>query len=156
MTDITLDAAPGDAEEAIAVMHAAFAQYSAGHPSGALLETAASLRSEMREGQGLAVVRRDGRMVAVAKHRVAGDRVYFGRLGVLPSSRGLGLASALVRALRAHALDLGLSGLECSVRADEPGNIALYEHLGMRVVRSEERASLTGRMTPVVVMRDPG
>lgn len=144
------------APEAIAVMHRAFDEYRAkGQPSGALRETAETLRAEMADGLRLGIVRAGGRMVAVVKHTRAQDgTLYFGRLGVDPDARGIGLAGKLVRALRGQAEAEGLDGLSCAVRADETGNIALYEYLGMEIVSSESRVSRTGAVLPVVVMKD--
>jgi ribosomal protein S18 acetylase RimI-like enzyme len=155
---IRVDAGAVCAEEAIAVMHRAFAQYARkGKPSGAMLETAASLRAELRGGARLAVAGVDGRLAAMAKHREAGDAtLYFSRLAVDPQMRGRGLARALLGRLRTAALNAGLQGLSCRVRADEAGNIALYRHLGLEIVGRGSVRSLTGRVQPVVVMRDVG
>lgn len=152
--DLFADAA--SVPEAIAVMHRAFGEYAAkGQPSGALRETAETLCAEMADGLRLGIARSDGRIVAVVKHTRAHDgTLYFGRLGVDPYARGIGLAGMLVRALREQAVAEGLDGLSCAVRAGEGGNIALYEHLGMGIVSSESRVSRTGAVLPVVVMKD--
>lgn len=154
--EVTLDAGPECVDEACEVMHRAFAEYSLkGRPSGALVEDARSLRAEMADGTHLAVVRVGGRMTAMVKyHRTADGALYFGRLGVLPEARGQGLAGLLVRELRVRSRDEGTRGLTCCVRANEPGNIALYEHLGMRIVGRTDRPSLTGAVIPVVHMSD--
>ena len=156
MIAIDLFANGSSASEAIAVMHRAFAEYTAkGQPSGALLETSDTLRAELADGVRLGVVRDDDRVVAMVKHRRAQDgTLYFSRLGVDPDARGRRLAARLVAALREQSAKEGLSGLSCAVRADETSNIALYEHLGMKVVRSEQRVSLTGAVLAVVVMHD--
>lgn len=144
------------APDVIALMHRAFAQYTAaGETSGAMLETAETLRTEMTGGLHLAVLRVGGRVVASAKHRGADDgTLYFSRLAVDPSARGRGLAGQLVRAMHAKAREDGLLGLSCAVRANEQGNIAIYEHLGMEIIGHETRLSRTGAVLPVVVMRD--
>jgi len=137
-------------------MHRAFEQYTAkGQPSGALRETAASMRAEIENGLRLGIARVDGRVVAMVKHKPAADgTLYFGRLGVDPGHRGRGLAGQFVRSLRAQADAEGLAGLSCAVRADEVGNIALYERLGMEIVERETRTSLTGVVLAVVAMKD--
>ncbi|SEJ66131.1 GNAT family N-acetyltransferase [Demequina mangrovi] len=154
--EIVLDAGSVGADDAVAAMHRAFAEYTAkGQMSGALLETAESLREEIAAGERIALVRLDGEAVAVAKHHPASDgTLYFGRLGVVPEARGRGIAAALVRALRAGAHAEGLAGLSCLVRAEEDGNIAVYERLGMRVTGRGERVSRTGATLAVVEMRD--
>lgn len=153
---IDLHASVGEAPAAIAVMHCAFAEYSAkGATSGAMLETAESLQAEMNAGLRLGVARRDGELIAMVKYRSSGDgTIYFSRLSVLPTARGYGLARALVQALRTEALNNGLSGLTCCVRANEAGNIALYRKLGMDIIAHEDRPSLTGAIIPVVHLRD--
>lgn len=142
--------------EALAVMHRAFAEYSRlGEPSGALLETAASLQQEMRDGVGLAVARVSGHIRAMLKHRRSEDGTsYFSRLSVDPEYRGCGLSASLIHALRENAHSTGLIGLSCLVRADTADNIRLYEHLGMETIRAEQRTSLTGATLSVVFMRD--
>ena len=153
---IDLSIAVPHVREALDVMPRSFAEYSLkGEPAGVMLETVESLHAEMAGGRRIAVGRVDGRIVAAAKHYEASDGSwYFGRLAVLPEARGRGLAAALVRALRVEARARGLAGLSCTVRAGEPGNIAIYEHLGMRVVTRGERRSLTGAIMPVVDMAD--
>ncbi|MDN4476047.1 GNAT family N-acetyltransferase [Demequina sp. SYSU T00192] len=154
--EIDLDAGPDEAGPAIDAMHRAFAEYSLkGQPSGALTETAETLRDEMRAGIRIALARVAGEVVAVAKYHDADDgSLYFGRLGVVPEARGAGLAAALVRALRDDARARGRSGLSCLVRAEEHGNIAVYQALGMEVTARGERVSRTGALLQVVEMRD--
>ncbi|WP_062530390.1 GNAT family N-acetyltransferase [Demequina rhizosphaerae] len=154
--EVVLDAGPEHAAEAVAVMRRAFAEYGAtGLPSGAMTETADTLREEMAGGIRVALLRVDGRAVAMAKHHPAADGSrYFGRLGVVPEERGNGHAATLVRALRADARAAGLAGLSCLVREDEDGNIAVYQGLGMEVVGRGERRSRTGALIRVVEMRD--
>ncbi len=144
------------AAEVVAVMRRAFAQYaSTGQASGAMLESPRTLTKEMGSGVNVAVARLGGEAVASVKHHAVKDgTLYFGRLGVVPETRGRGIASALVGALREHAREQGLAGLSCTVRADEQGNIALYERLGMKVVARGERLSRTGALLKVVEMRD--
>lgn len=153
---IDLVVPPSEAADAIAVMHAAFAEYALkGEPSGALRETVESLRAEMATGTAIGVVRHDGRAVASVKHRAADDgTLYFSRLGVVSDARGRGLSGRIVRALRGRARARQLAGLSCLVRAEEPRNIALYERLGMRVVSRGRRQSRTGAVLDVVGMRD--
>lgn len=142
--------------DAIDVMHRAFAEYTAkGETSGAMLETAESLAQEIAAGERVAVVRRAGEAVAVAKHHpTANGSLYFGRLGVIPEERGRGVARLLVQRLREAARHEGLSGLACTVRAEEKANIALYERLGMTIVSRGVRTSRTGAVLQVVDMAD--
>ncbi|WP_298864311.1 GNAT family N-acetyltransferase [uncultured Microbacterium sp.] len=144
------------ADEIVSVMHRAFAEYTAkGETSGAMLETPQTLREELAAGTRIAVMREHGEIIASVKHAPAGDgTLYFSRLAVDPAHRGHGVARELVRALRAQAQAESLQGLSCTVRAGEAGNIALYEHLGMRITSQGTRVSRTGATLAVVTMRD--
>jgi ribosomal protein S18 acetylase RimI-like enzyme len=135
-------------------MHEAFSVYAkTGEPSGALLETPESLLAERALGRLIAGALVDEGVVGMVKHSSATDgSLYFSRLSVAPAFQGLGVARELFELLRVHAAELGLSGLSCHVRAREEANIALYEHLGMRVVSRAVKTSLTGAVIPVARM----
>lgn len=151
---IDIHASPDDADEAISVMHRAFEEYSLkGQESGAMRETSESLRKEMADEVELLIARLDGDPVAMCKYLRAEATIYFSRLAVIPELRGKGIASEIVRALRSEALVRDLQGLSCCVRADEAGNIALYEQLAMKVVSRQTRGSLTGATLNVLNMR---
>lgn len=156
--EVALDCSDDDLPDALAAMHAAFAEYSAtGKPSSALAETVESLREERGRGVGIAVARLDGVIVGLAKHHVRPEGLlYFGRLGVAPEARGKGVAKALLVALRASASQRGLAGLTCYVRASEHANIAVYERQGMRVVDEREVVNKFGVTFQIVEMRDTG
>lgn len=146
-----------DIDAACAVMHAAFMQYGAGgRPSGAMLETPDSLRTEVAAGDvRVAVGRRDDEPVAMVKFRRAGDgSLYFSRLAVLPGHRGTGVTRALLDWLSGLARREGATGLSCCVRAEETDLIAMYEHLGLRVTGHSDKPSLTGRVIPVTWLSD--
>lgn len=148
---------PADADLLREVMHAAFAEYEGRtSPSGVMLETAASLRAEL-EGPVRAVAILDGgRPVAAMKLTVSrAGALEMSRIAVIPEARGRGLARELVDWAVADARRQGLRAIGCTVRADETGNIALYEHLGLTVTAHGVHQSLTGRSHRVVQMRRP-
>jgi ribosomal protein S18 acetylase RimI-like enzyme len=178
---IDLHAGADRAGEITEVMHRAFMEYTRkGERSSAMLETPESLRREMREGTRIGVAhmrdaeaarrldgdeesrperqignRIDNHIVAMVKYRAGdGGTLYFCRLAVLPEFRGLGIAGMLVRSLRAEAWATGFAGLSCTVRAQETGNIAMYEQLGMTVVGHGHVVSATKIKRAVVHMRD--
>ena len=66
------------------------------------------------------------------------DEVHLGQIGVLPSARGRGLASALIAEVVRRAADAGCShaGLEVDT-GNVTGALRLYESLGFRTVRSQ-------------------
>lgn len=155
---IDLAVSPARLRDALEVLHRSFEEYTAkGQMAGAMLETVDSLAADLAGGVDIAVATSGGRIVALAKHYDAGDGwLYFGRLAVVPEARRRGIGSALVLALREHARVRGLHGLVCDVRAAETRNIALYERLGMQVVRSKDKVSKTGAVIACVEMRDQG
>lgn len=146
---------PEDADLLRAVMHEAFAEYrEKDAPSGALLETAESLRDELAGPARALAAFADGRAVAATKLTVSRDRaLVFSRLSVVPDQRGRGHARLLVEAAADEARRLGLRAVGCTVRADETGNIALYGRLGLEVTGRGVHRSLTGRVLDVVQMR---
>lgn len=143
------------AEDFCALMQAAFAEYrDKDAPSGALLETPASLREECAGGTRLLGIERDGQLVAGMKITRSRTRTLeMARLGVLPQRRGQGLPRALVEAAAELGRREGLRAIGCTVRADETDLIAMYEHLGLTAVAEGVHQSLTGRVLPVVTMR---
>lgn len=154
---INLSVGPREADDAVSVMHAAFAEVRSGTwRSGAMLETARTLRDEMGRGVAVGLALRGERPVGMVKHKPADDGTrYFSRLGVVPDQRRMGVASALLEALRADALKVGLAGLSCMVRADATANIAFYERAGMVIVERGKSTSMTGAVLDVVRLSDP-
>lgn len=146
-----------DAELLACVIHDAFRQYDATEaPSGAMLETSETLAAEMARGMRAIAVQVDDVVVAAMKTTVSRTRaLQLSRVAVAPEHRGQGHARALVEWALAEAEAQGLRAVTCTVRADEPGNIALYEHLGFAVSAHGVHVSLTGRQHQVVQMRRP-
>ena len=71
------------------------------------------------------------------------DEVHLGQIGLLPSARGRGLASAVIAAVldRAAAAGCSHAGLEVDT-GNVTGALRLYESLGFRTVRSQVTSSL--------------
>jgi mycothiol synthase len=71
------------------------------------------------------------------------DEVHLGQIGVLPSARGRGLASALIAAVLGRAAGAGCphAGLEVDT-GNVTGALRLYESLGFRSVRSRVTSTL--------------
>ena len=105
-------ATPSDAASIAATIAASFAQYRGKlvPESGAFRETADGIAAELTKGAGAIVAERNGEMLGcVLVEEMEGD-LYFGRLSVLPSTRGLGLARRLIDAVEAEARRRGLAG----------------------------------------------
>lgn len=146
---------PDDAAVLRDVLQDAFAQYEHTEaPSGAMLETVDSLREDLAGRMRAIAILVEGRVVAAMKLRVTRDRALeMSRVAVIVDERGRGWARLLVGWAWAEAERLGLRAVGCTVRAEEAGLIAMYEHLGLAVTAHGVHQSLTGRPHQVVQMR---
>lgn len=121
------------------VMRAAFeASGAERHPSSALREREEDVRRAMAEGGGL-VAHLDGEAVGSGRFRWRvsddGSRVLsFERLAVLPSHRGRGVGTAMIRWLEEHARQGGAARVEVTVRSQQPDNRPYYQARGYRIV----------------------
>ena len=103
-------------------------------PSSAHNETEAVEAEALR--QGGAVLAFDADLpVGAARFRPQSDHLYIGRVSVLPSRRGEGVALALMLGLEDQARRLGVAAIELEVRESLPSNVRLYEKLGYGVIR---------------------
>lgn len=99
-------------------------------PSGALDETPDSIRHELANDYGGVLAVLDGYPIACVLFRPEGSDLYFGRLSVLPTHRGRGIAAALVRAVEAEAVQRGCPGVVLGVRIALPENQEVFRRLG--------------------------
>lgn len=121
-----------DAASIAAVIAASFAQYRGRlvPESGAFRETATTIAAELDGGAGAIVAERNGEMLGcVLVEEKEGD-LYFGRLSVLPSARGRGLARKLIEAVETEARRRGLGGVRLGVRVVLTDNQRLFLALG--------------------------
>lgn len=138
-TSVLRTATVSDAAAIAAVIAASFAQYRGKlvPESGALHETAEGIAAELSKGAAAIVAERNGEMLGcVLVEEMEGD-LYFGRLSVLPSARGLGLARQLIGAVEAEALRRGLAGIRLGVRIVLTDNRRLFTSLGYRKTSRE-------------------
>lgn len=132
-------ATASDAASIAATIAASFAQYRGKlvPESGAFRETADGIAAELTKGAGAIVAERNGEMLGcVLVEEMEGD-LYFGRLSVLPSARGLGLARRLIDAVEAEARRRGLAGVRLGVRVVLTENQRLFASLGYRETSRE-------------------
>ena len=132
-------ATAGDAAAIATVIAASFAQYRGRlvPESGAFRETPENIAAELERGTGAIVAERNGEMLGcVLVEEVEGD-LYFGRLSVMPSGRGQGLAKRLIDAVEADARRRGLSGVRLGVRIVLTDNQRLFQALGYRETSRE-------------------
>ena len=129
-------AGPADAAEIAALIQEAFESHRGRlHPSpGALKETAESIARRLAQERALVAEaeRRIGACIFMTLR--SAEELYVGRLAVLPSWRGRGVARRLVEAAERVAVREGRRALSLSVRAALTENIAVFERLGFRQV----------------------
>ena len=121
------------------VIAASFEQYRGklNPESGAFRETADGIAGELARGAGAIVAERNGEMLGcVLVEELEGD-LYFGRLSVVPSARGQGLAKRLIDAVEAEARRRGLPGVRLGVRVVLTDNQRLFQALGYRETSRE-------------------
>lgn len=128
-----------DAPAIAATIAASFEQYRGRlvPESGAFRETTEGIAAELGKGVGAVVAERNGKMLGcVLLEEMEGD-LYFGRLAVLPSARGLGIARKLIEAVEAEARRRGLAGVRLGVRVVLSDNQRLFNSLGYREISRE-------------------
>ncbi len=98
-------------------------------PSGALRETEESIAGLIQDGGGACVMEGEDMIGAVLWQAIDGG-LYFGRLAVLPSARGKGLARMLIAAAERAAQDRSLPRVHASVRLSLLKNRRLFATCG--------------------------
>jgi ribosomal protein S18 acetylase RimI-like enzyme len=128
-----------DAPAIAATIAAAFAQYRGKlvPESGAFGESADAIAAELKRGAGAIVAERNGEMLGCVIISLQEGDLYFGRLSVLPTARGLGLAKRLIAAVEQDARSRGLPGVRLGVRIALPDNQRLFQSLGYREISRE-------------------
>jgi predicted N-acetyltransferase YhbS len=124
-------ARPDEAAALVALLQRAFGEYRGKlrPESGALLETADTIRAAMRSATIL-VAERQGRILGCVSVRRKDDSAYAGRLAVEPMERGIGVGRALMAQAEALARQLGADRLRVDVRLKLRDNRAFFRALG--------------------------
>lgn len=132
-------ATAADAAALAATIAAAFEQYRGRlvPESGAFRETAGGIAAELAKDAGAIVAERNGAIVGCVMTKVYEGDLYFGRLSVLPTARGLGLAGRLIEAVETEARRRGLPGVRLGVRIALVANQKLFNALGYREISRE-------------------
>ena len=125
-------------------MLAAFAEYEGVvHPQpSALRETIEETELSIREGGGLLVFEGEA-AVGSGRFQPHQDHLYVGRLAVLPSHRGRGIAVLMMEEMERIARGLALPEIRLSTRMTLERNVSLYKRLGYEVT-----ATLPHRLDP--------
>lgn len=108
-TVLLRSAVTGDAASLAATIAAAFAQYRGRliPESGAFRETADTISRELAGGAGAIIAEQDGETLGCVMTKPVDGDLYFGRLAVVPSARGRGIARRLVEPSRPRQLTAG-------------------------------------------------
>ncbi len=132
-------ATSGDAVVLAATIAAAFEQYRGRlvPESGAFRETAEGIAAELTKGAGAIVAERNGVVLGCVMTKLEHGDLYLGRLSVLPSARGEGLARRLVAAVEDDARARGLPAVRLGVRVVLTANQRLFQSLGYREISRE-------------------
>jgi ribosomal protein S18 acetylase RimI-like enzyme len=123
-----------DAEVVHRIMREAYREYDAAMdpPMSGAGESVAEVEGAMRKGG--AVLAWDGATpVGSARYRLSSDFVRVKRVSVLPSSRGRGIATAMMGYIERLALSQGRTQARLTVRMSLSQNLRLYERMGYRV-----------------------
>lgn len=125
-----------DAPVLAATIAAAFEQYRGKlvPESGAFRETAEAIATELQKGAGAIIAQRNGVILGCVMTKLEEGDLYLGRLSVLPTARGKGLAARLVEAVEDDARRRGLTGVRLGVRVVLTGNQRLFQSLGYREI----------------------
>jgi ribosomal protein S18 acetylase RimI-like enzyme len=121
-----------DAPTLAATIAAAFEQYRGKlePESGAFRETAGGIAAELARDSGAIIAERNGKVVGCVMVKLMKDDMYFGRLSVLPSARGLGIARRLVKAVEDEARRRELAGVRLGVRVVLADNQKFFASMG--------------------------
>lgn len=125
-------ATAADAASLARTIAAAFEQYRGKlqPESGAFRETADAIATELTRDSGAIVAEQNGSVVGCVMVKLMEGDLYFGRLAVLPSERGHGIARRLVEAVEDEARRRDLAGVRLGVRIVLTDNQRFFTSLG--------------------------
>jgi poly-gamma-glutamate capsule biosynthesis protein CapA/YwtB (metallophosphatase superfamily)/GNAT superfamily N-acetyltransferase len=124
-----------DAEVVHRIMREAYREYDAtmDPPMRGAAESVAQVEDAMRKG-GAVLAWDEATPVGSARYRLARDFVRIKRVSVLPSSRGRGIATAILGYIELLALSQGRTQARLTVRTSLSDNLRLYERMDYQVV----------------------
>ncbi len=138
------------------IMQAAFSEYDGllNPPPVCLTETVDDVAAAIRGG-GALIAWIDGKAVGSARYDFGADSFHVGRVSVLPTHRGYGIASIIMDYLEQLACAHGYRAMALETRLCLPRNVALYERMGYQIVdtwQSEPGADVQVAMTKLLHM----
>jgi ribosomal protein S18 acetylase RimI-like enzyme len=125
-------ATAADAAAIAAIIAASFEEYRGRlePESGAFRETPEAVAAELSREAGAILAERNGETVGCVIVRLLEDDLYLGRLAVVPTARGQGIARRLVEAVEDEARRRELGGVRLGVRVVLTENQKLFASLG--------------------------
>lgn len=115
------------------LMMRAFSEYKTmAASSTALDETIETITAGVLGGEQAMICYMEDTPCAAVRFELKEDALYFFRLSVAPEFQRRGLARALLEAMESHALELGLSKVQCRVRMNLEKNMQLYLSAGYK------------------------
>lgn len=107
-------------------------------PSGAFSETVESLQNKVRGRGGAILVRDDEAVIGASIYYFEDDRIYIGRVSVLPEARDRGIGREMIEYMERLGSEAGVQYAKVGVRLSLPGNIAFYAKLGYQAVEEHD------------------
>ena len=125
-------ATAADAATVAATIAAAFEQYRGRltPESGAFRETTEGIAAELAHESGAILAEQNGQVLGCVMVKILEGDLYLGRLSVLPTARGKGIARKLIEAVEDEARRRQLAGVQLGVRIVLTENQRLFTSLG--------------------------
>ena len=114
-------------------------------PSGALRETVEGIRKKIEGRGGALIVWDESVPIGSALYYYENDYMYIGRVSVLPSYRGRGIAKAMIRYLEDLAKGKGYLKTRVEVRLSLPENLEYYTKLKYIPIEEHEYPDKTDK-----------
>ena len=102
-----------------------------------LFQTEDAIREQLTHGYRYFFIRKDEENIGFIAFFPRGDAMYISKFYLYKSARRQGYSRAMMAFAIEEAKKAGLSGIELNVNKNNNA-IQAYEHLGMRVIRSEK------------------
>lgn len=124
-----------DCEAVLVVLQAAFTEMKGKiePESGVWKETAVSLQQKLQT-HTLFIAKEQGQIIGCVFCEPQEDKIYLGRLAVLPSQRGRGIASQLIEQVEQFGREQGCTHCWLGVRIVLAGNVRLFQKHGYVIV----------------------
>lgn len=143
-----------DAKVIHKIMKKAYGEYASDPaPSSALNETVTSIKKALNSGQEALIGSIANQPIAMVRYIIKDNGLYFFRMAVLPTMRGLGIAKQLLHELENIAREANVDTINCRVRVSILRNLQLYQSKGYAIYDQETVLSDNGVEIDLVSMK---